>query len=132
MIGAPNAPVTLSVVEGTNEITGESTRVEFDPNQPLTTEIMGGEDRDGMGLWQGVAMDSLKFHPGLPCPTLLRPRAGHPWNSLTAVYGVARPQGGLPAAVFFPFGHPCRTAIRGGNMSSDIRTLVIHPRWISG
>jgi hypothetical protein len=26
-----------------------------------------------MGVWQGVAMDSLKFHLGLPCPTLLRP-----------------------------------------------------------
>jgi hypothetical protein len=35
-----------------------------------------------MGVWQGVAMDSLKFHPGLPCPTLL-----------------------CPAAVFYPFGH---------------------------
>ena len=44
LVGGPNsgAPVTLSVVEGTNEITGEPTRVEFDPSQPLTTEIMGG------------------------------------------------------------------------------------------
>jgi hypothetical protein len=30
-----------------------------------------------MGVWQGVAMDSLKFHLGLPCPTLLCP-AGRP------------------------------------------------------
>jgi hypothetical protein len=29
-----------------------------------------------MGAWQGVAMDSLKFHPGPPCPTLLRPAGG--------------------------------------------------------
>jgi hypothetical protein len=29
-----------------------------------------------MGVWQGVAMDSLKFHPGPPCPTLLRPAGG--------------------------------------------------------
>jgi hypothetical protein len=29
-----------------------------------------------MGVWQGVAMDSLKFHPGPPYPTLLRP--AHP------------------------------------------------------
>ena len=43
LLANPNAPVTLSVVEGTNEITGEPTRVEFDPLQPLTTEIMGGE-----------------------------------------------------------------------------------------
>jgi hypothetical protein len=26
-----------------------------------------------MGVWKGVAMDCLKFHPGPPCPTLLRP-----------------------------------------------------------
>jgi hypothetical protein len=25
------------------------------------------------GVWQGVAMDSLKYRAGLPCPTLLRP-----------------------------------------------------------
>jgi hypothetical protein len=31
-----------------------------------------------MGAWQGVAMDSLKFHPGLPCPTLLNPAGGPP------------------------------------------------------
>jgi hypothetical protein len=26
-----------------------------------------------MGVRQGVAMDSLKFHPGSPCPTILCP-----------------------------------------------------------
>jgi hypothetical protein len=26
-----------------------------------------------MGVWQGVAMDSLKYYSGPPCPTLLRP-----------------------------------------------------------
>jgi hypothetical protein len=30
----------------------------------------------GMGVWQRVAMNSLKFHPGLPCPTFLRPAPG--------------------------------------------------------
>jgi hypothetical protein len=29
-----------------------------------------------LGVWQGVAVDSLKFHLGLPCPTFLRPAAG--------------------------------------------------------
>ena len=42
LLGGANAPVSLSIVEGTNEMTGEPTRVEFDPTQPLTTEIMGG------------------------------------------------------------------------------------------
>jgi hypothetical protein len=30
------------------------------------------------GVWQGVAMDSLKFHLSLSCPTLLRPAGGRP------------------------------------------------------
>jgi hypothetical protein len=37
----------------------------------------------GMGVCRGVAINSLKFHPGLPCPTLLRP-AG--WLSLKQPY----------------------------------------------
>jgi hypothetical protein len=32
----------------------------------------------GMGIWQGVTTDSLKFHPGPPCPTLLSPVGGPP------------------------------------------------------
>jgi hypothetical protein len=36
-----------------------------------------------MGVWQGVALDSLKFHPGPPYPTLLRSAGGPPlkWPS---------------------------------------------------
>jgi hypothetical protein len=29
-----------------------------------------------IGVWHGVAVDSLKFHPGPPCPTLLCPVDG--------------------------------------------------------
>jgi hypothetical protein len=61
-----------------------------------------------IGVWQGVAMDSLKFLPGQPCLTLLTPVGGPPINGLTAVSGVARPQNGRPAAFFYPFGHPIR------------------------
>jgi hypothetical protein len=42
---------------------------------------------ESMGVWQEVAMNSLKFHPGPPCHTL-------------------RPAGGSPATVFYPLGHP--------------------------
>jgi hypothetical protein len=59
-----------------------------------------------MGVWQGVAMDSLKFHPGLPCPTLLHPAGGLSLKPLTAVLWVALPQGGQPAVNFYPFRHP--------------------------
>jgi hypothetical protein len=31
-----------------------------------------------MSIWQGVAMDSLQFHLGLPCPSFLRPVVGPP------------------------------------------------------
>jgi hypothetical protein len=44
-----------------------------------------------MGVWQGVGMDSLKFHSGLPCPTLLRPAGRQP---LKRIYSHFR--GGLP------------------------------------
>jgi hypothetical protein len=41
----------------------------------LRVKSTGG---DIMGVWQGVAMDSLKYHQGPPCPTLLRPAGGPP------------------------------------------------------
>jgi hypothetical protein len=45
-----------------------------------------------MDVWQGVAMDSLMFHQGLPCPTLLRLVGGTPLKRLEAV--------------FYPLGNP--------------------------
>jgi hypothetical protein len=45
-----------------------------------------------MGVWQGMVMDSLKLHPGPPCPTLLRPAGGSPMKQ---PYGHF--MGGLPA-----------------------------------
>jgi hypothetical protein len=52
-----------------------------------------------IGVWQGVAMDSLKFHPGLPCPTLLCPVGG---PSLKRLYGRFR---GGPLAERAACGH---------------------------
>jgi hypothetical protein len=43
-----------------------------------------------MGVWQGVAMDSLKYHLGPPCPTLLCPAGGPP---LKRLYGGGPPTG---------------------------------------
>jgi hypothetical protein len=50
-----------------------------------------------MGVWQGVAMDSLRFQ-------FLSLQAGHP-----GPVGVARLQGGWPAIVFYPFVPPTAT-----------------------
>jgi hypothetical protein len=58
---------------------------------------MAGKIVTRMGVWQGVTMDSLKFHSGLPNPTLLRTEG---WPPLKRSYG---PQ---VAAIFYPFGHP--------------------------
>jgi hypothetical protein len=51
--------------------------VHLDLSGPLH---VGGVDkvRRSRGVWEGVVMDSRKFHPGLPCPTNLRPAGGPP------------------------------------------------------
>jgi hypothetical protein len=59
-----------------------------------------------MGVWQGVAKDSLKYSPGLPCPTLLHPVSEPPLKRPYGHLRVVHPQGRRPAAVFYPFGHP--------------------------
>jgi hypothetical protein len=51
--------------------------------------------------------------------------AGHPPNGLTAVLGVARLQGGPPAAVFFPLDTPSRTGLGGGHDQADAEWIVI-------
>lgn len=59
-----------------------------------------------MGVWQGVAMDSLTFYPGPPCSTSLRPGGDHPWNGLTVVSGVAAHRAGGLWQSPTPFWHP--------------------------
>jgi hypothetical protein len=58
-----------------------------------------------MGVWQGVAMDSLKFHLGLPCPTFLHPAGRLSLKLLTIVLWVVCPQGGQLAVNFYSFRH---------------------------
>jgi hypothetical protein len=58
-----------------------------------------------IGVWQGVAMDSLKFHLGLPRPTLLRPADRPP---LIRTYGRFRsvpPARRAARSRFLPVGH---------------------------
>jgi hypothetical protein len=66
------------------------------------------------GLWQVVAMVSLKFQPGPLCPNLLRPAGGPTLKLLRPFQGwpAGRPQGGRPAAAFYLGGHPTPHAVR--------------------
>jgi hypothetical protein len=59
-----------------------------------------------------VAMDSLKFHPGPPCPTLLRPAGGPPARWL--VYGRVIP----------PLDTPSHTPVGGGAGDDAAATLT--------
>jgi hypothetical protein len=61
-----------------------------------------------LGVWKVVAMDSLKFHMGAPCPTLLCTAGGPPKKRLYGQFWggpPAKPEGN-PTAFFYPFGHP--------------------------
>jgi hypothetical protein len=51
-----------------------------------------------MGMWQGVAMDSLKFHPGPPCPTLPCPVGRSPLKQLFQGWPAHRAGGLQPSA----------------------------------
>ena len=59
-----------------------------------------------MDVWQGVAMDSLKFHPDLPCPTLSCPAGGPPlkWPHGRFRGGLLAKQGTCDS--FLPFWTP--------------------------
>jgi hypothetical protein len=61
---------------------------------------------ESTGRWQVVTIDCLKYYQGPPCQTPLCPAGGPPLKGLMVVSGVAQPQGGLLAAVFYPFGYP--------------------------
>jgi hypothetical protein len=62
-----------------------------------------------MGLWQGVALVSLKYHWSLPCSTSLCPVGGHPWNDLTGLSGVAAHRVVSLRPSFTPLDTPRRT-----------------------
>jgi hypothetical protein len=83
----------------------------------------GAEVEDPMGVWQGGAMDPLMLHPGPPWPTPLRPASGTPMKRPYGRYGVARPQGGKPVAVSYPFGYPTPYGY-GGSPSPPLYQVV--------
>jgi hypothetical protein len=66
-------------------------------------------------------MDVLKFQSGPPCPSLPSPAGGPP---LKRLYGLQGPQGGWPAAVFYPFGYSM-TYTYGAWFSGDLCAICI-------
>jgi hypothetical protein len=75
-----------------------------------------GEEEGAMGVWQGVTMDSLKFHPGPPCPTLSTPGR---WA--TPEMALCRAAGLRPSSILLDT--PRRTPIEG---TTILRILVAH------
>jgi hypothetical protein len=73
---------------------------------------------------RGVAMDYLKFHLGLACPTFLRTAGGPPLKRSHHRFSsvVAHPQGRWPADLFYPFGHatPYAYAFKEAAIKSEI------------
>jgi hypothetical protein len=60
---------------------------------------------EAMGVWQGMAMDSLKFHLGRPCPTLLCPDGGSPLTQPYVGFRGGLPRGQEACSPLLPLGH---------------------------
>jgi hypothetical protein len=75
-----------------------------------------------IGIWQGVAMDSLKFYPVPPCPALLCPVGGPPLKRPYGRFRVGPSLVGPPAAVL----HPLDTR-RRPPMEMAKRLMLLNP-----
>jgi hypothetical protein len=65
----------------------------------------------------------IMFHPACHAQPFYALRAGHLWNSITVVSGVAHLQGGWPAAVFYPLKHPIPYAFAIHSLSGRLATV---------
>jgi hypothetical protein len=97
--------------------TSDSLKIHESPSDELkntyhlqTTEKYISSSDPRMGVWQLLAMDSLKFHPGPPYPILL--------------HTVSR----RPAPVFHPFRHPMpyAYAIGYGPTADELGVDLLH------
>jgi hypothetical protein len=74
--------------------------------RPLVVKRVSGSEDGIMGVWQGVAMDSLGFHPGPSFPTLLRPADGLPPKRPYSCFRGSLPTGWAAYGRLLPPGHP--------------------------
>jgi hypothetical protein len=90
-------------------------RAKKQSGRKIRRKAIRGEKGNGMGVWQGVVMEKLEFHPSPPCPTLLRPAGG---PSLKWPYGRFRD------------GLPIRRAV-GGRLLPIWTSHTVRP-WVTG
>jgi len=91
-----------------------------------------------MGVWQGVAMDSLKFHPGPACLTLLCPVGGlQPSSSLLdtprrmpMVRGKVNSRNELPSIFFIMPGTAPPASLLAGRRKLTHRLATVYKQTI--
>jgi hypothetical protein len=65
-----------------------------------------------MGVWQGAALDSLKFHLGPPCLTLLCPAGEPPLKRPYIRFRGGSPAGRAAFGRLYPLDNPSRTPMK--------------------
>jgi hypothetical protein len=70
--------VVLAHVGHRKSVFATASRIWRTSTKRLGRDSLSTDDVRTICVWQGVAMDSLKFHLGPPCPTLLWPAGGPP------------------------------------------------------
>jgi hypothetical protein len=83
-----------------------------------------------LGVWQGMAIDSLKFQLGPPWPTLLCPAGGPPLKQPFSCFRGGSPTGWAACSPLQPFGtphgvHQCLPASMPDALS-ELRSCTIH------
>jgi hypothetical protein len=76
-----------------------------------------------MGAWKGVAMDSLKFHTSLPCPTFLSHVGGPPLKRPHGCFRDGPPTRRAACGRLLPFGHPTLYAYVENEGGNDCQSL---------
>jgi hypothetical protein len=74
--------------------------------QRTLTVVSGRVRPPSIGVWQRVAMDSLRFHPGPPCPTFLCPADGPPPKRPYSCFGRVPPAALVTCGRLLPFWTP--------------------------
>jgi hypothetical protein len=69
-------------------------------------KILNRFSQISMGVWQGVAMDSLKFYPGPTCPILLRPAGTPPLKRPHSHFGGSPPAEYAACSLLLPLWTP--------------------------